>query len=213
MTPTRVLFCFAVREEVAPFRARAPRDVEILVVGMGQAQARQAIERRLASDLARPGLVLTCGFAGGLAPDLGVGTVLFDVDAGLEALSARLRAAGARAGRVFCADRVAVTVAEKSRLRAETGADAVEMESGVIRECCRVRGIPSATIRVISDAARHALPVDFNALMTADHRLSFGRLAWAIVRSPRVIIGLRELQRRCALAAANLADVLVAATG
>lgn len=212
MTPTRVLVCFAVREEAAPFRARAPRDVEILVVGMGHAHARQAIERRLASDHPHPGLVLTCGFAGGLAPDLGVGAVLFDADPGLEALTDRLRAAGARAGNVFCADRVAVTVAEKSRLRTETGADAVEMESGVIRACCRARGIPSATVRVISDAAWQALPVDFNALMTADRRLSFGRLAWAIVRSPRVIGGLRELQRRCVQAAANLADVLEAAT-
>jgi len=89
----------------------------------------------------------------------------------------------------------------------ENGADAVEMESSLIRAICRAHGIPSATIRVISDAAHETLPLDFNALMTADQQLNYGKL---FLRSlvPRKTAALLRLQRQTQLAAKNLAEVL-----
>jgi adenosylhomocysteine nucleosidase len=96
-------------------------------------------------------------------------------------------------------------------LWAETGADAVEMESGIIRAGCAARGIPSATLRVISDSAGDELPFDFGTMLTADDRLDFGKLLLRILGSPGKIPSLLRLQRNVALAGRRLAEVLVEA--
>ena len=229
--PSR-LFLFAVPEEARPFIAKlrgggmtvVSRNVDIAgrarpawsfdggearVTGMGRENAARGTEQALGF---RPGMVLTCGFAGGLDPALAGGTVVFDADPGFPLLD-RLTAAGAVPGRFHCADHVAVTVAEKAVLRGSTGADAVEMESSVIRAMCRERGIPSATVRVVSDAADEDLPLDFNALMTPCMDLHFGKLARGLVRSPGKIPELMRFQGRVARAADRLADVLAQSRG
>jgi adenosylhomocysteine nucleosidase len=126
-----------------------------------------------------------------------------------ESLGARLQAAGAKRAKIFCADRVAVTVADKQQLRAATGADAVEMESGAIQAVCRELGVACATVRVISDGAGEDLPLDFNRLYRPDLSLDYGRLAWVLLRSPGKIGPLLRLQKRCQFAAEQLAGVLV----
>lgn len=198
----RVLFCFALEQE-ARFVTRPGMD--ILITGVGRENAERALHRLLKGQ--PPQLLLTCGFAGGLNPYLRTGTVLFaaDDDSGLGEL---LLQAGACPARFHCADRVAVTVADKRRLWETTGADAVEMESGIIRAVCRAHAIPSATIRAISDAADENLPLDFNAVMTVDSRISYWRVIRLLMDSPGRIPGLIRLQRQTQLAARNLASVL-----
>src|SRR5207237_6453396 len=100
-------------------------------------------------------------------------------------LTSALLAAGACPVRFHSADRVATKVEEKQALWKATGADAVEMESQIIRAICRAHQIPSATIRVISDAAHEDLPLDFNLLMTAEQNLNYGRLRLALQGSTR----------------------------
>ena len=157
---------------------------------------------------ALPELVLTCGFAGGLNPDLKLGDVVFEVQSPKSKVQSQLLASGAKPANIFCADRIATTVAEKKKLRAETGADAVEMESAAIHAVCRERGIPCATIRVISDTANEDLPLDFNALAKSDKNLDFGKLFLAIAKSPGKIGALMQLQKKTKFAAGQLADVL-----
>lgn len=205
-----VLVCFAVKEEAAPFRRALPPNVSVLVSGMGPAAAERAAKERLAAG--RWSAVLTCGFTGGLKPALAHDTVLFEADGDFP-LREKLLAAGAIPGRFHCADRVAVTAREKAALRERTGADAVEMESGVIRRLCRERGIPSATVRVISDTAGEDLPLDFNALMKSDGNLNFGKLAGQVLLHPSKIPALMALGRRSNSAARCLAEVLRAALG
>ena len=198
----RVLFCFAVEQEAKFFSYPG---MEVLITGIGRENA----ERRLHSALKRSAwqLVLSCGFAGGLNPYLTTGTVVFssDEDAGL---TPTLLAARACPVRFHCSHRVATTVEEKRMLWETTGADAVEMESEIIRAICRAHGIPSATIRVISDAANENLPVDFNVFMTSEQKLNYAKLVLSLLTSPAKIPAMLRLQRQTQLAARNLAGVL-----
>ena len=100
---------------------------------------------RLASHA--PTLVLTCGFAGGLNPELTAGAVVFATDD--VPLRKKLAAAGARPARFYCTSHIATTAAEKQELRRSTAADAVEMESEAIHAVCREQGISCGTVRVI----------------------------------------------------------------
>lgn len=200
--------CFAVPEEARPFRRRlgARLGVRIGVSGIGPHNARRYFEQAVLPG--RPGVVLTAGFAGALAPSLRVGEVLFDADeaSGLAPLLAQV---GAKPGIFHCGERIAATAAAKRAIREATGADAVEMESGVLRALCRQHGFPSATVRVISDAAEEDLPLDFNELMTADCRLHYRRLAAQLLRRPAVLGRLLRFQRQIAGAAEALAAVLL----
>jgi adenosylhomocysteine nucleosidase len=200
------LVCFALKEEAAPFRkiAAGKSGIAILLTGIGHQNAEKSIREFLAAN--SPKLVLTCGFAGGLNPDLKLGEVVFETSD--DNLRAKLLAVSAKPAKFFCADRIAITVAEKKKLRDETDADAVEMESAAIHAVCRERGIPCATVRVISDTAGEDLPLDFNALSKPDKNLDFGKLFLAIARSPGKIGALMDLQKKTKFAAERLAVVL-----
>ena len=211
------LVCFALKEEAAPFSkiARAKSDVTILLTGIGRQNAEKSIHEFLANN--SPKLVLTCGFAGGLNPDLKLGEVVFelsDSEFGTQnsELRDRLLAAGVKPAKFFCADQIATTAAEKKKMRDETGADAVEMESPAIHGVCRERGIPCTTVRVISDTAKEDLPLDFNRLFKSDLSLNYGKLFLALAKSPGKVGALRELQKKTRFAAERLATVLAKIT-
>jgi len=201
------LFCFAVKEEARPFQRRCggQPDIRTLVTGMGRRNAETRLRQALVEPL--PRMVITCGFAGGLAPGLTTGTVLFQDEDGA-GLGQTLVAAGARAAKFHAADHVATTAQEKAKLRAATGADAVEMESQFICAVCRERQIPSAIVRVVLDPAEEDLPLDFNQLMTSEMELDARHLALALLRSPARIPALLRLQRQTREAAERLAAVL-----
>jgi adenosylhomocysteine nucleosidase len=180
--------------------------LRVLLTGIGQRNAEKAVRTALAEREAKQ--VLTCGFAGGLNPEFTVGTVVFSADDDFS-LSEVLLAAGARPVNFHCADRVVATAAEKRAVRQSTGADAVEMESGVIRAICREHSIPSATVRVISDAANEDLPLDFNRLMDTEQNPAYSKLALALLMSPGKIGALLSLQGKTRVAAEKLAEVLI----
>jgi len=213
------LICFALKEEAVAFRkiAALKPGLATLIVGIGRQNAEKSVRSFL--NATSPKQVFTCGFAGGLNPDLKIGDVVFEIGNRQSAIGNQLEppyvgcyeklvAAGARPAKFFCADRIATTVAEKRALRAETGADVVEMESAAIRAVCAERGIPCVTVRVISDTADEDLPLDFNALAKPDKSLDFGKLAWAIAKSPGKIGALMALQKKTSFAARQLALVL-----
>ena len=203
-----LLVTFAVKEESGPFQnlTGSRPHLRVLLTGIGQRNAEASIRHALEGQ--SPRFVLTCGFAGGLNPELAAGTVIFSADDN-STLATCLLAAGAKPAKFHCAARVAVTAQEKRALRQSTGADVVEMESGVIRAICRERKIPSSTVRVISDAANEDLPLDFNRLMDAGQNLRYGKLALALAKSPGKIGALFKLQGQTRAAAEKLAQVLV----
>jgi hypothetical protein len=202
------LIFFAVKEEAVGFvpqRGHVYPRFKTLLCGMGRRNSAHAIRSALHNFA--PARVLTCGFAGGLNPELAAGTIVFDedFDTGISQCLLQLNAVPAK---FHCARRVAVTTQEKAQLWKETGADAVEMESSVIRTVCREQNIPSATIRVISDTAHDDLPLDFNALMTSDDRINFWKLTWTLLRQPRKIPKLIEFQKQVMVASRQLGKTL-----
>jgi adenosylhomocysteine nucleosidase len=205
--PRLTLVCFAVKQEAKPFEraAKGKKNLHVAVTGMGRQNAHRAIRDLV--ERYRPHLVVSSGFAGGLKPDLVAGTVVFATETASE-LAPSLIAAGACPARFICSGRVATLAIEKAALRKSTGADAIEMESEVISAFCRERQIPSATIRVILDAAHEDLALDFNQLVTTDQQLDRGKLLLALIKSPHKIPALGRLQKRAATAAEHLAAVL-----
>jgi adenosylhomocysteine nucleosidase len=200
-----VLVCFAVRDEAKHFLPGASRQSKVIITGIGQVNARRSLIEALDSFM--PRLVLTCGYAGGLNPQLHRGDVLFNAEPDSE-LASELTRLGAQPGTFHCANRIAVSATEKHALREQTQADAIEMESGVIRALCRERGIVAATVRVISDDAASDLPLDFNELSKADGNISYTKLAGSIVRTPGSIPKLVRFQRELDACSRKLAATL-----
>lgn len=207
-----ILVCFALPTEARPLRkyAATRRDICVLCTGMGPANAQRAVERELCR--VNPELVFTCGFAGGLRPGLSIGTVLFEADEDFP-LRPALLDAGAHPGRFFCAERVATTVLGKRTLLESTGADAVEMESQTIRSLCTERGLPCATVRVISDTSEEDLPLDFNRFLTAERRTNYLKLLSEVVMQPEKLGELLRFHRQIQNAAEKLATVLAQVLG
>lgn len=203
-----ILSCFALKEEAAPFWkiAAGKSGIFILITGIGRQNAEKSAHEFLATHSVE--LMLTCGFAGGLNPDLKLGEVVFETPELKSEIHQKFLAAGAKPAKFFCTDRIATTVAEKKKLRNETSADAVEMESAAIHAVCRERGIPCATVRVISDTANEDLPLDFNILSKSDKSLDSGKLFLAVAKSPGKIGALMRLQKKTKFAAKKLAVVL-----
>jgi len=201
--PAPVLVCFAVREEAKAFQP--PVGVRTLITGMGRDNAEYAFVHALTKIT--PRLVLTCGYAGALNPRFKNNEVIFQADEG-SPLYETLQNAGATPASFFCARRVAITTEEKQRLWRGTGLDAIEMESETLRDICQQRAIPSATIRVVSDSAHEDLPLDFNTLMTPAQKIHYGKLGWALLRSPWKLAELLAFQQKTVDAAKALGEFL-----
>ena len=152
--------------------------------GPGAQLVEQVLARKRDVDL-----ILSVGFCGALDPALRVGDI---VDA----------------GKVFTADRVAVTAAEKRALRQQTGAAAVEMEATAVEAKAREWGTAFRCVKVVSDTAAKDLPLDFNKYRDGDGRFSRARIAFAALRHPPALAGLMRLDRDCRRAADRLGEFL-----
>jgi hopanoid-associated phosphorylase len=136
------------------------------VIGGGDAAA---LERRLSAAFEKGARrVLSIGICGALSPDLRVGDAIVAseiVSAGesfpthgpwSRELATRLP--GAVLAPVAGTDAITADRDGKARLRAATRAAAVDMESHIAARMARLRGLPFAALRVVSDAAHRTLP-------------------------------------------------------
>ena len=186
-------------------RVHEAPEVTVAVTGMGMKNARQTAE--VVIRRAKPAIIWTCGYAGGLDPQLTLGDLVFDADAQFSLVDAVLKVGGKRA-RLVTVDTVAVTQAEKAQLRADSDADAVDMESAVIREVATMHRCPAATVRAISDTANQDLPLDFNALASPDGGIAPLKLAVALISAPYKIPQLIRFGKDTARVGNLLADSL-----
>jgi adenosylhomocysteine nucleosidase len=92
---------------------------------------------------------------------------------------------GAHVGTITGSDAIVASVPEKQSLYATTGALAVDMESHIAVRVAARHGLPFAIVRVISDAADHALPPAALVGMRPDGGIALGAVLGSLARNPR----------------------------
>ncbi|MFL5960137.1 MAG: hypothetical protein ACJ75G_07750 [Gaiellaceae bacterium] len=167
--------------------------------------AEERVARRLGLDAARVGVrvangvpegrVVSFGLAGSLG-ELRVGEVLDAtrvVDASGTTLweGPGLGLRGARTGVVLGGDVLVHDASERARLREASGADAVDMESGVLARSGRLAGV----LRAISDDSGSAVE-GVDRTVHADGRTNVsGLLRWIATRRGDAIRSMRDALR------------------
>lgn len=215
-----ILVTFAVPQESRDFVARLHHggtlgpaevgnlgleEVGVIHTGMGAAAARMMLERAL-TEL-HPRLVIGAGFAGGLDPALEVGQLIF-----AENLSTAPRPAGSvRPVRVVSVDHALDTPEAKARLRADTGADAVDLESAALAKACAAHHTPLLVLRIVSDSATDSLPLPSEIAYDVEHqRIRPLAILSHLGEQPRAIDPLARFAHHLPMLQRELADALEA---
>jgi hopanoid-associated phosphorylase len=156
-----------------------------------------------------PGLV-SFGIAGGLAPNLGSGTLVLpaalrtldgaghwvDVEwHGRLARAARAAGIAAVVGGMLGAEKIAATRAEKAMLHAATSAVAVDLESHRVAMAAARARLPFVIVRVIADAADRDLPPAALAPLTRRGRPNLVRVGASLALRPGQLPDLLALGR------------------
>jgi adenosylhomocysteine nucleosidase len=149
---------------------------------------------------------LSFGLAGGLDPALRPGTIVipravlghgerFVADAGMiEAL------AGANAECVLGAAEPVSDAVAKRRLWENTGASAVDLESGAVARVSRQHGLPFAVLRAVCDPAERKLPPAALIALNQKGAIQLLKVLASVAADPGQIPSLLALAREAAAA-------------
>lgn len=199
---------------------RHDRRVLLLTTGIGERSTRAGLEwlfDRRDHPFPEPITgVIAAGFLGGLHPDLKVGDIV---------VADRVRHPDGRwlaamvpgivpqdgfpmtVGPIVTSGEVVASADAKRSLYERIEAIGVDMESAIVVESCRQRGIPCCVIRSISDVATTAVPAEVLAMIGSD-RPRWLRLLAGVLRRPALTGEIATLARGSRLAAASLAYAL-----
>jgi hypothetical protein len=219
---TRVLVLTAVDVEARGLArhlglARVPRSpwphfaagaLQVACVGLRASQLRARAERLRPFDL-----VVSAGACGALAPELDVGDlvvpeVVVDAAGGRWPTTPVRRLAST--GALLTVAEVVETPAQKSRLWLQTGARAVDMESGPILAWAVERRLPAAVIRAVSDSAGRGIPAALAASVGDDGRVRPLRAVTAALARATAFSDLMELRAGTEAALKAVAGALAA---
>lgn len=159
-----------------------------VAIGGGTPRGAEAAANALAEQ-GCAGLI-SFGLAGGLDPVLRPGALIVPstVIAGDQhyASDADLsrRLCGPTPHILLGADTIVASIAHKRRLHEQTGAAAVDLESGVVARVAARHGIPFAALRAICDPAGSALPPAALAALNARGGIMVWRVLAAIASRP-----------------------------
>jgi adenosylhomocysteine nucleosidase len=154
--------------------------------------------------------LISFGLAGGLDPALGAGALIvpsavltggkrYETDPNLSHTLG-----GATPHVVLGADTIVAGVAEKRRLREQTGASAVDLESGAVARAAALHGIPFAVLRAICDPAGRGLPPVALAALDGRGGVMIWRVLASIAARPRQLPMLLALAGDAAAARRSL---------
>lgn len=193
--------------------------------GMGFDNAARAAENVIST--CRPDLLLSCGFCGGISPDLKVGDVVAAVEVVIVAGSAcevvpvdiaesgrnfatRQSAQGARIfGGLFASTPAVIPKARLAgMLPAGSRYPVVEMESAAVAIIAAENGISFAGIRAVSDPFDEELDFSLEEFCDDRMRVRIPRVLLTILRKPRIVPQLVRLARNSRIAGNSLADAV-----
>lgn len=175
-----------------------------VAIGGGMPQGARKMAERLAADGATA--LISFGLAGGLDPALAAGALLVPdrvMHKGREyncdlTLCQQLRGVGQAVDMLLAGDDIVANAAHKARLWRETGAAAVDLESGAVAEVAAARGLPFAVLRAICDTADRTLPSAAIEALDEVGRVAPMKMAGILARHPQQIFGLIALGRDAA---------------
>jgi len=193
------------------------------VVALAGGGNRHALEGRLASlDPETISAVVSFGLAGALDPGLRVGALVCP-DLVVTRRSERLAVNGplsdawraklgsddlsSRCPVIAGVDAPVLLAGGKAQLAAETGAEAVDMESHIAGAYAARIGVPFGVLRVISDDAGRTLPPAAAIAMQPDGSIDLAGVALSLVRGPGQIPALLATARDAAVAIRELRRV------
>lgn len=186
----------------------ARRLAPLVVVGNGTAAgARRGVDELLERGATS---LLSFGLAGGVAPGLQAGalvippavlvasnTVVCD-----EMMVRRLQ--GPLGGTILACTGIIASKAEKATIYAETGAAAVDLESGAIATAASMAGLPFAVLRVICDPADRSLPHAALLALSPSGRIRLGAILMILARQPTELPAMLRLAGDAAIAQRQL---------
>jgi adenosylhomocysteine nucleosidase len=202
---------FALPSESSDFRRRLGdrhREVAILHTGVGAQVCRERIGPFL--DTQRFDFLISSGFAGGVAPSLGVGDLLLAENFSDPQLLAQAREVViSRVGKLVTVDRVIEIATERERFAREQSAAAVDMETEWIARACQARKIPMLSLRAISDTVAAPFPAPPSVLFDLERQTTdLRKLVAHLFRHPSGIVRLIRFARQIAAARASLTVAL-----
>lgn len=164
----------------------------------GQAEAARDAVGRLAESGAE--MIVSFGFAGGLAPDLPAGCLLLPKTlrcAGRDDIAVDQKAEMAEGavgllvgttplsrGALLTVETPLATVEDKRAAHDRFDAVAVDMESYWVAEACRQAGLGFLALRAVSDPVERALPASASRAMGPDGDLQIGSLLAGLLSRP-----------------------------
>ncbi len=94
---------------------------------------------------------------------------------------------------LLAGDTVAGTASEKAALRAATGADALDLETGAALRAAHAAGLPFAALRAVCDPAERSLPPVALVALDAQGAIGIAAVLRALAREPGQIAGVLAL--------------------
>jgi len=191
--------------------------VWVFLTGIGAGMRKGLFPLVICAKQAGVDLLISSGLAGSLKQELQVGDVIaprrigtLRDGTGIRANPDLLQIASGRGSKLvdalLTANHIIETGEEKSRLA--SWGDAVDMESYSIMEEFSREGIPSVTVRAISDASDEDLPIDFSKCLTTEGKVKTLPLLKRLLQRPAKTADLVRFGVRTKKAAQGLAQFL-----
>lgn len=198
------------------FRGGMYDGIRIVVVEAGTGRSRAIRATRALCEAHHPGWVLSCGYAGALAPQVHKGDIVVPdrflaQDAEEIRIDLSMASDPARrlhVGPLLTVDAIVRKAEDKLALGQQTTAIAVDMETHAVARQCKLTHHRFLAVRVITDDTRSDLPEEVLSLMGATGATRFGAVVGALWKRPSSAQDMLKLREDADRASKNLADFL-----